>query len=492
VTERNCGNCRHFVKIESAATGHCTNPLVVSHQGQLVMYRAGEIGCRRGWKQDLWEQGEDVSTPVAATPDVPLDYGRAAAWADSAPTRNEPAIDLFASDSLDDDELLDPRRTRDIREAMRRAREMKRREQITTSRRDPIDQPILGSEPVAGTDSVLHVQPAPAERVSAPIVAPVSVDEVRQRVDEMRQPRHYNDPPPSIHFEQYDEYFNVRADAPILLPDPVEPRRRPTAPARQQEAIDVSVEPAFTPAEPLDEPAFSFEPYEPEIDRVEDAPRAYVTTADYDDMEETAWPEQAPWADEQTDDVWSAPQPRRRSWISNLIHRQPRPRPIDPRESAFTWEPEVEEIGAYDQEEAIAAEPWIAADALDVDRAGRAPEFGAMVEADGRDDYLLADGRFADFDEEDPAARQIDHICATCRYFRPDGTCGNAFAFTYRRRVSDEYLSCSSSIGAWWLPSDHYWESVVTFSHHGQPTPLLDRYEIQANRPDSDDEIRTP
>ena len=108
------------------------------------------------------------------------------------------------------------------------------------------------------------------------------------------------------------------------------------------------------------------------------------------------------------------------------------------------------------------------------------------------DDYLLADGRFADSDEEDAAARQIDHICATCRYFRPDGTCGNAFAFTYRRRVSEEYLSCSSSIGAWWLPSDHYWESVVSFTHHGQPTPLLDRYEIQADAPDNDDEVRTP
>jgi hypothetical protein len=58
--------------------------------------------------------------------------------------------------------------------------------------------------------------------------------------------------------------------------------------------------------------------------------------------------------------------------------------------------------------------------------------------------------------------------------------------------VSEEYLSCSSSIGAWWLPSDYYWESVVSFTHHGQPTPLLERYEIQANQSDADDEVRTP
>src|SRR5690606_15276131 len=77
----------------------------------------------------------------------------------------------------------------------------------------------------------------------------------------------------------------------------------------------------------------------------------------------------------------------------------------------------------------------------------RLPPLPYGSEADERDDYLLADGRFADGEEEDVAAQQIEHVCATCRYFRPDGTCGNAFAFTYRRRVSEEYLSCASSIG---------------------------------------------
>jgi hypothetical protein len=58
--------------------------------------------------------------------------------------------------------------------------------------------------------------------------------------------------------------------------------------------------------------------------------------------------------------------------------------------------------------------------------------------------------------------------------------------------VNEEYLSCSSSIGSWWLPSDHYWESVVDFAHHGQPTPLLDRFALNPEEQEPDDDIHTP
>lgn len=493
MTERNCGNCRHFVRIESAATGHCTNPLVVSHQGQLVMYRAGEIGCRRGWKQDLWEASED---PVAATPavDAPLDYGRAAAWADSRPSRPDSLNDILQSETMDDNELLDPRRVRDSREAMRRARELKKREQLTTSTRDPFDQPILGHEQAPGTDSVLHVQAAPEDRVAQPIVPPVSVDEVRRRVDEMRRPRHYNDPPPSIHFDRYDDHFSDRTDLPIIPDVPgdsrlradlhmthPEPSRAPIEAA--SEALDESGYTGYDDAEPVASPEFT---------------PAYEFDAD----EEIAWPDQAPWGDEDYAE-WQEQRPKRRSWFSNWLHRPARPRPVDPRESMFTWEPELEEIDDHQEEPGLAAADTGYAEPYDrpvpedryIEPAPAGDRLPPLPFADERvqqDDYLLADGRFADADEEDPAARQIEHVCATCRYFRPDGTCGNAFAFTYRRRVSEEYLSCASSIGAWWLPSDHYWESVVSFTHHGQPTPLLDRYQIQADAPDSDEEVRTP
>jgi hypothetical protein len=501
VTERNCGNCRHFMRIENAATGHCTNPLVVSHQGQLVMYRAGEIGCRRGWKQDLWEAADEAGLPAAAAPvpggDIPPDYSRAEAWADSAPPKSDPLHDYLGADALNDDDVLDPRRTRDIREAMRRAREMKKREQMTHTSREPFDQPILRTEQTPGEDSVLWVQPAPSDRDTTPIVPPVSADEVRRRVDEMRQPRNYNDPPPSIHFDQYDDHFGDRDDSPIIPELPQDSRLRvPSRPSA--ESATVSVESTYLTGD-SDETPDDYSPYEP---ATELTVQGYDPTLDYDLDEETVWPEQAPWAEEHADDEWQQARPKKRSWFGNLLHRQPRQRPLDPRESAFTWEPDLEEIDHDGGAAPIAAEaPYEAAgtpapfqerpvgEPAGVDRL---PPLPYDAEQDARDDYLLADGRFSDGDEEDPAARQIEHVCATCRYFRPDGTCGNTFAFTYRRRVSEEYLSCSSSIGAWWLPSDYYWESVVSFTHHGQPTPLLDRYEIQSSRDDTDEEVRTP
>ena len=514
MTERNCGTCRHFVRIESAASGHCTNPLVVSHQGQLVMYRSGEIGCRRGWKQDLWEASDEASEPVAAASgfDVPVDYGRAAAWADSAPQRTTLHDNLLDSDLLDDEDLLDPRRTRDIREAMRRAREMKRRDQLSASRREPFDQPMLGAEPVSGEDSVVHVEPAPRESMNQPIVPPVSADEVRRRVDEMRQARRYNDPPPSIHFGQYDDHFSDRDESPIVPLLPEDSRLRSPRWSDRSDDRSVSVDGpsehrtmAATPyedvrdledLEPIDSPAVDARGFANESHLRNDS------RFDFDTDEEAEWPEQAPWVEDVAYDDWQHERPKRRSWFGNLLHRQPRPQPIDRHDSAFAWEPELEEIDDFVADEPLAAEAAferpVERPRYDDRQVPRAPA-GAQLpplpykdEDELQDDYLLAEGRFGDAEEEDPQARQIDHICATCRYFRPDGTCGNAFAFTYRRRVSEEYLSCASSIGAWWLPSDHYWESVVSFTHHGQPTPLLERYEIQANSPETDDEVRTP
>ncbi len=476
------------------------------------MYRAGEIGCRRGWKQDLWEASDEPSEPVAAVPgtEVPVDYGRAAAWADSAPQRANPLNDLLDADSMVDEDLLDPRRTRDIKEAMRRAREMKRREQISTSRRDPIDQPILGAEPVSGEDSVVHVQPAPPAPANQPIVPPVSADEVRRRVDEMRRSRRYNDPPPSIHFDEYDEHFNLRSDVPLIPALPEDSRLRSVqwSDTNGAEADEFSHDElgdfATEPIEPdvrggrIDAPYEGDELVDESTSMPANPPRD--VRYEFDLNEEAEWPDQAPWVDDDAYDRWQDERPKRRSWFSNLINRQPRPQPIDPRESAFAWEPELDEIDEYAGDDEIAAEAYYEEPATHPRPAGRGPApVGDQLpplpyddDDELSDDYLLADGRIGDFEEEDPQARQIDHVCATCRYFRPDGTCGNAFAFTYRRRVSEEYLSCASSIGAWWLPSDHYWESVVSFTHHGQPTPLLDRFEIQAREPDSDEEVRTP
>jgi hypothetical protein len=59
------------------------------------------------------------------------------------------------------------------------------------------------------------------------------------------------------------------------------------------------------------------------------------------------------------------------------------------------------------------------------------------------------------------------------------------------RIIDLQRLSCASSIGAWWLPSDEYWESRVDISHHGDPTPLLEQYAIRLEERGTDDDLHT-
>jgi len=102
---------------------------VVSHQGGLVMYREAEVGCRRGWKEDLFEPllPDDrvaANTPLNIAADAE-DRDRAVAWANTLPDRLtglQAPNQEQASDVLEN-ELLDPKRTRNAKEAIRRARE---------------------------------------------------------------------------------------------------------------------------------------------------------------------------------------------------------------------------------------------------------------------------------------------------------------------------------------------------------------------------------
>lgn len=77
-------------------------------------------------------------------------------------------------------------------------------------------------------------------------------------------------------------------------------------------------------------------------------------------------------------------------------------------------------------------------------------------------------------------ASSVPRCCATCRDFKrvgdgARGWCVNPHAFTERRMVESDGISCRSSIGSWWLPSDDLWLERVDMTHHGRPTPLLDQ-----------------
>ena len=532
VTIRCCGNCRHFQRINGSTTGHCTNPLVVSHQGGLVMYREAEVGCRRGWKEDLFEPIEPANRANPVPPlDIaaePADRDRAAAWADTFPDRLTGLQAPYQENSSDnlEDELLDPRRTRNVREAIRRARESRQRELHTSSRREPAAQPIL---PPLSDDTLLDERPLPPSVERSPIVPSVTAEEVRARAIEARRANRALVPPVDLTLREDDERFTA---IPTHMPDVPEPEFTPV-PADDALVAESTSDDWMVGSTSFDAPvsdaeraaaSYAIVGSEDVADQPEwsagpaSAPELIEDDAEWGDEIEfdaqaPSWPDEAPWAQEVAETpAWEPRRPKRRSFFDSIFHRKETPRvqpeyaleyvedawedeeaelPIEPVAAApvAAWEElpgvaeEVEQIGfeelSYEEAQPRPApvnQPHYALPPLPFD------------DLDEGEDVLLMEADLSAVDDEEQEPTPLPHICATCRYFRPavgGGTCGNAFAYTYKRAVDEQSLSCASSIGAWWLPSDRYWELLGDVSHHGQPTPLLDR--LAAATPNQDE-----
>jgi hypothetical protein len=536
VTTRCCGNCRHFQRINGSTTGHCTNPPVVSHQGGLVMYREAEVGCRRGWKEDLFEPLLPDDRVAANAPrNVPADAedrDRAVAWANTLPDRltGLQAPNQEQASNVLENELLDPKRTRNAKEAIRRARESRQRELHTAASRDPLDQPIL---PPLTDDTLIDERPLPPVQRSAPIVPPVSAEEVRARAIEARRVSRGYESPLNLSLREDDERFAAIPTNEPAQTDPEEINFTPATPEdsliAQSASDDYLVESALpivpmSDAESLaafnaivgaeelaDEPEWSAGPDSaPELiqtdveEEWEDEPVQFEATA-------STWPEQAPWVEEsEAVEPWEPKRPKRRSLLDSLFHRN-QERRIEP---TYIEEPWAEDEADAFVEPIAAASAWnelpgvaeevVVLDYEDVAYENVAPRTAPSpqpqyalpplpydVEEEG-EDLLLMDADLNALEDDEQIATPLPHICATCRYFRPyenGGTCGNPFAFSFTRVVDENSLSCASSIGAWWLPSDSYWESLGDVSHHGQPTPLLDRLVSPLSNRDENEEL---
>jgi hypothetical protein len=76
----------------------------------------------------------------------------------------------------------------------------------------------------------------------------------------------------------------------------------------------------------------------------------------------------------------------------------------------------------------------------------------------------------------------IPRCCRTCRDFRPaeagggGGWCTNRWAFRHRRMVDVDQLTCETTIGDWWLPTDDAWQDDFDVGRHALATPLMDKW----------------
>ncbi|MCM8745633.1 hypothetical protein NET03_03720 [Thermomicrobium sp. CFH 73360] len=62
MTHRRCGTCRYFEEGGLAGSGWCRHPQRRDLQ-HMVFVRRGELACRTGWDQDLWEPRDTEERP---------------------------------------------------------------------------------------------------------------------------------------------------------------------------------------------------------------------------------------------------------------------------------------------------------------------------------------------------------------------------------------------------------------------------------------------
>jgi hypothetical protein len=495
---------------------------VVSHLGGLVMYREAEIGCRRGWKQDLWESDNGlVETPDVHDDRIAAESDRDSArfWAKETPSEPE-ELDSFEAKGdrpiLSDDDLLNPRGTRDAREAMRRARDLRKRELNMNSRRDPSDRPILSGEGRVGEDSVLDERPVPYDRPRQPIVPPVSLEEVRKHVDDARRTGRGFEAPINISFREDEDRFTERLDRDAIVANEAIPSSAIPDASREDDgnlyAASEFLESdrwndsdQYASEEPYDAPIAASE-MQPSPEAVDYANELQLT--DQGGWGETIWSREAPWAgDDVLLDPLPEPKPRRRGIFGSLLHRREAAQSghLSREDEMRAWE-SVDSRDTWSEAETETWQPGVYADPaytrelreeIVAPRTGDLPQlppFPYDTDEESGEDYLLADSTFGEREEDELDTVRLPRICETCRYLKPSPTgptCGAVYAQTYQRRIDLQRLSCASSIGAWWLPSDEYWESRVDISHHGEPTPLLEQYAIRLEERGNDDDLHT-
>jgi hypothetical protein len=480
------------------------------------MYRSAEIGCRRGWKQDLWEpiseqiDDADVQSDRMA---AESDASRAISWVNQAPRHPielEPIEPKGARQPLSDEDLLNPLRTSSAREAMRRAREQRRRELNAQTRREPSPRPSFST----GEDSVIDERPVPIERTPQPIVPPVSAEEVRKHIDRARRAGGDFERPINISFRDDDDRFTripgqTEPEAQTPKPPPID------AVIEEQSALQAAQDAEDWEAEDrLDEAA---ELSDESSLAANGAPVAEEDATDWQEgFEPEDWDDNPDW---DRREAWASgdplltpppqPRPKRRGFLGSLLHRREAAArgELRQQDDFQVWESEElpetwpEAAPWQDEHPATYAEPAYAAEAREETVPARGGDIAQLpplpydADEEGGEDYLLADSTFGEREEEDLGPARIPRICETCRYLRPGvngPTCGAVYAQTYMRLIDLQRLSCASSIGAWWLPSDEYWESRVDISHHGDPTPLLDQYAIRFEERGNDDDLHTP
>ena len=434
-----CGTCRSFQAADaSRKSGWCVHPLKQTSSDVRILVRAGELNCRNDWDKDLWqlrEDGDRVLDVSMAKPDdrrdtpgrpqrvLPL---RSLGEDDSRPSQPlPPPDDILIGQDLDAPRLVSD----DInREMLKRAREQYRARRLTTRPDGP--SPRLGDGPAPAlhrSEAIVisnEVQSIQIGKEPGPDLTRIS-DRDRKPVDDAELGG--------------VSTRSVFSSVPEVQETISLPRRRDERPDAMSSVDDFEME----SIKHYDEVVETLRPSRPT-----DSPRhTTVQTRSDDDRSLGAfsWDEDGSKLDGEPEQSTSE-QPRDEApslqttatWASDGL------RVIDP-----------DEIRPWDYVEPRRTRP---------------------TEIDGRDGARPASAALSRLWAE------IPRCCRTCRDFRAaeagggGGWCMNPWAFRHRRMVDMDQLTCETTIGDWWLPTDDAWQDDYDIGRHALSTPLMDKW----------------
>ena len=395
----------------------------------MVLVRKSELACRNGWDQDLWEQGADTS-PSSVVPSSDQF---------SRPTSMGPA---FSPDMIPDPSSADGSAG-----------------EIFTDKIQSIGLSLRPADPASpvAQGPVAHFEPESTVQDSRS-----AVREARRRRQEQR----------SEDQRRHKKALAAAAGAMLDQPTPPEP--------------DAPVKPS-TPPQPVERPATSIRvPVRANRDSSHNldvpAARKLQRPAERDTDE---------WIDvkgtpERFDEMKALQSDGSRD--RRALDGGTEPLPVKQLREGMagdTVDPDVVRVEPSSPTPPFIDPPIPHRETTWITGAGAIGTPRRSVAHDVVSDGMAREPRLPLAMPRDPIdgsefASSVPRCCATCRDFKRvgDGTrgwCVNPHAFTERRMVESDDLSCRSSIGTWWLPSDDLWLERVDMTHHGRPTPLLDQ-----------------
>lgn len=445
-----CGTCRFFrANDPNRKSGWCGHPQRQTTTDVHILVRAGELNCRNDWDKDLWQLREDgdrvLDISMARStdqrdqprtpqrPEAPRTLGHDSPLIDRPTSPAAPADDILIGEDLDAPRLV----SEDInREMLRRAREQYRARRLTSRPEGP--SPRLGDGP------------PPTIHRSEPIVISNDVQPLQigqepgpdlTRVDR-------RDHTPRLDAETPAEQAGGAFSSVPAVEDAVEVPRRPT---RRLDVIPTVDDFEMESIRNYDEVVEPRTPDSLSRRRAERQGRRTERTVEETravDRRERREDELAFEPDDELDEPSRA----------TTVETHP-----DDRATARAAVTSADPVRAVDPDD---IRPW---DYVEP----RRPRPGDI---DGREVGRTAPPSPTTLWDD------IPRCCRTCRDFRPaeaggrGGWCTNKWAFRHRRMVDIDQLTCETTIGDWWLPTDDAWQDDFDVGRHALATPLMDRW----------------